>query len=97
MQVGTLGEQLKELPLSALLAAAFITYLPCHPEEYRARVLKVGQGRDGAARGGGEGAAREGARGGRDSRRASPAWRQRCEVDGVQIKANAHTWVGVVP
>nr|BCL66104.1 cytoplasmic dynein 1b heavy chain [Volvox africanus] len=39
-QVGTLGEQLKELPLSALLAAAFITYLPPHPEEHRYHVLK---------------------------------------------------------
>ncbi|GFR50179.1 hypothetical protein Agub_g12346, partial [Astrephomene gubernaculifera] len=39
-QVGTLGEQLKELPLSSLLAAAFITYLPAHPEEHRQRVLK---------------------------------------------------------
>ncbi|GLI62890.1 cytoplasmic dynein 1b heavy chain [Volvox africanus] len=39
-QVCTLGDQLKELPLSALLAAAFITYLPSHPEEHRYRVLK---------------------------------------------------------
>ncbi|KAG2486208.1 hypothetical protein HYH03_015170 [Edaphochlamys debaryana] len=38
--VGTLGEQLKELPLSSLLAAAFITYLPSHPEEHRGKVLK---------------------------------------------------------
>lgn len=39
--VGTLGEQLKELPLSSLLAAAFITYLPSHPEEHRLKVTKV--------------------------------------------------------
>nr|ADI46856.1 DHC1bf [Volvox carteri f. nagariensis] len=39
-QVGTLAEQLKELPLSTLLAAAFITYAPSHPEEYRHRILK---------------------------------------------------------
>ncbi|KXZ45909.1 DHC7 protein [Gonium pectorale] len=38
--VGTLGEQLKELPLSSLLAAAFITYLPAHPEEHRLNVMK---------------------------------------------------------
>lgn len=41
--VGTLGEQLKELPLSSLLASAFITYLPSHPEEHRAKVLKEWQ------------------------------------------------------
>nr|BBC28429.1 cytoplasmic dynein 1b heavy chain [Yamagishiella unicocca] len=40
LQVGTLGEQLKELPLSSLMAAAFITYLPAHPEEHRGRVIK---------------------------------------------------------
>ncbi|PNH01646.1 Cytoplasmic dynein 2 heavy chain 1, partial [Tetrabaena socialis] len=40
-QVGTLGQQLKELPLSSLLAAAFITYLPAYPEEPRQKVVKV--------------------------------------------------------
>lgn len=34
--------QLKELPLHALLAAAFVTYLPAHPEDVRAKVVKVG-------------------------------------------------------
>ncbi|KAG2426397.1 hypothetical protein HYH02_014824 [Chlamydomonas schloesseri] len=38
--VGTLGEQLRELPLSSLLAAAFITYLPSQPEEHRLKVMK---------------------------------------------------------
>nr|ADI46936.1 DHC1bm [Volvox carteri f. nagariensis] len=39
-QVCTLGEQLKGLPLSALLAAAYVTYLPSQPEEHRYCVLK---------------------------------------------------------
>jgi hypothetical protein len=38
VQVKTLDLDLATLPLNALLTAAFVTYLPAHPEDVRARV-----------------------------------------------------------
>jgi dynein heavy chain 2 len=39
-QLAALDGQLAELPLAALAAAAFITYLPAHPEDVRERVMQ---------------------------------------------------------
>jgi hypothetical protein len=38
-QLSELDGQLEQLPVAALLLAAFITYLPAHPEDVRERVL----------------------------------------------------------
>ncbi|XP_076467409.1 LOW QUALITY PROTEIN: cytoplasmic dynein 2 heavy chain 1-like [Babylonia areolata] len=40
-QVGELSRELKELPLRALLASAFITYLPSAPEDLRRQHMKA--------------------------------------------------------
>ncbi|XP_076446844.1 LOW QUALITY PROTEIN: cytoplasmic dynein 2 heavy chain 1-like [Babylonia areolata] len=40
-QVGELSKELKELPMRALLAAAFITYLPSAPEDMRRERMKA--------------------------------------------------------
>lgn len=42
-QVGGLEGQLKKLPVEALLAAAFMTYLPGQPEDFRRRMLSKWQ------------------------------------------------------
>lgn len=39
-QLAGLDRQLSELPMTALLAAAFVTYLPAYPEDVRAKVLQ---------------------------------------------------------
>jgi dynein heavy chain 2 len=39
-QLAALDGQLAELPRAALAAAAFITYLPAHPEDVRERVMQ---------------------------------------------------------
>jgi dynein heavy chain 2 len=38
-QLAELDGQLGQLPTAALLLAAFVTYLPAHPEDVRDRVL----------------------------------------------------------
>jgi dynein heavy chain 2 len=38
-QLSELDDQLGQLPVAALLLAAFITYLPAHPEDVREKVL----------------------------------------------------------
>lgn len=40
-QLSELDGQLAQLPSAALLLAAFITYLPAHPEDVKDRVLPV--------------------------------------------------------
>jgi hypothetical protein len=42
-QIGGLEGQLKKLPLVALLAASFMTYLPGQPEDFRRRMLSKWQ------------------------------------------------------
>jgi hypothetical protein len=39
-QLAALDGQLAELPRAALAAAAFITYLPAHPEDVRGKVMQ---------------------------------------------------------
>lgn len=39
-QLAGLDSQLSLLPKAALLAAAFVTYLPAHPEDIRAKVMQ---------------------------------------------------------
>jgi dynein heavy chain 2 len=38
-QLADLDGQLTKLPISALLLAAFVTYLPAHPQHVRDKVL----------------------------------------------------------
>ncbi|GBG84147.1 hypothetical protein CBR_g38121 [Chara braunii] len=42
-QVVVLGRELDELPISALLAAAFVTYLPSEPEDFRRAMINIWQ------------------------------------------------------
>ena len=39
-KVGDLSKEIKELPMRALLAAAFVTYMSAAPEDVRQRCLK---------------------------------------------------------
>ena len=40
LQVGELTQELKELPMRALLAAGFITYMPAAPEDTRKEKMR---------------------------------------------------------